>query len=131
MWSHKEIEFEQGEYLMGNIIIASTKKDDSVGYISFQTIYGQSFEVGNRNTSNLTDSMSFNASKSFLSGMYGRESTSINSLGFILYKKMDDIVYDNAVFPDLKKVNFTVNEQSGETKIQCNNSDQMKDVELS
>lgn len=46
-------------------------------------------------------------------------------------KKMDDIVYDNAVFPDLKKVNFTVNEQSGETKIQCNNSDQMKDVELS
>lgn len=92
MWSLQEIEFEQGEYLMGNIIIASTKKDDNVGYISFQTIYGQSFEVGNTNTSNLKDSMSFNATKSFLSGIYGRETTSINSLGFILYKKMDDIV---------------------------------------
>jgi len=131
MWSFKEIEFEQGEYLMGNLIIASSKKDDSVGYISFQTIYGQSFEVGNKNTSNLSDSLSFNATKSFLSGIYGRESSSINSLGFILYKKMDDIVYDSVTFPELKKISFTINEQSGETKIQCNNSAQMKDVELS
>lgn len=130
MWSFKEIDFEQGEYLMGNLIIASSKKDESVGYISFQTIYGQSFEVGNKSTSNLNESLSFNATKSFLSGIYGRESSSINSLGFILYKPMDDIVYDNVTFPDLKKISFTVNEQSGETKIQCNNSPQMKDVEL-
>lgn len=132
MWSIKEIEFQQGEYLMGNLNIASNKlKDESVGYISFQTIFGQSFEVGNKSACNMSDSMTFPASKSFLSGVQGREAASINSLGFILQNKMDDIVQDSISFPALKFINFTVNEQSGETKLQCNNTKQTKDVELS
>lgn len=89
-WQSSEISFEQGEYLTSNLKIVPNKSN-KLGYIYMQTIYGQTFEAGNKSLiskNNTADMINLPANKLFLSGVYGyANNQSINSLGLILFKK--------------------------------------------
>lgn len=89
----------QGDIIIAPNFDAITENGQNVGYIKFMTSYGRLFEAGNIKYKSYDSQCVFSADKSFMAGVFGRQSNVLVSLGFILYKKFTSVSFTSLKWP--------------------------------